>query len=139
VPKKYPVIIDKPTLLEGAAPLQGRVMTPLGELPVLIFIELEMIHVIAAQTVDELKTIVFRVDQLDPNNTDPARFVREALLEEISRHIRCSAGDLSVAKEKHRPWPPFILFKGSRLPIDISLSHDGRFVAFAFDPSTLIV
>jgi hypothetical protein len=137
IPKKYPVIIERSTIPEGAAPLQGKVVTPLGELPVLIFMGAEMIHVIAAETAEALQRIIFRVDQIDPNNTDPSRFVKKALLRQISCYISCSVGELSIVKEKRRPWPPCIIFRGRRLSVETSLSHDGRFVAFAFDPSAL--
>ena len=137
IPQKYPVIIEADAGALADSPLIGNVTTPLGELPVQIFIDAEMVHVIAAGTVDDLARIIFRVGQVDADNADPPRFARKVLLEEISRHICCSVGDLSVAKEKRRPWAPFISFRGSRLSVDISLSHDGRFVACAFDPAAL--
>ncbi|MBW6486588.1 MAG: 4'-phosphopantetheinyl transferase superfamily protein [Syntrophobacterales bacterium] len=136
IPKKYPVIIADAGELADS-PLTGKVVTPLGELPVSIFIDAEMVHAIVAGTVDDLARIIFRVEQVDANNADPPRFARKVLLEEISRRIGCSVGDLSVAKEERRPWAPFIAFRGSRLFADISLSHDGRFVACAFDPAAL--
>lgn len=137
IPRKYQVIIETGAQPASSAPLQGRVTTPLGELPVQIFIEAEMVHVIATGTVDDLTRIVSRVEQMDAERADSSEFAREILLEEIARHLCCHADDLSVAKEKRRPWAPFISFRGSRLPAEISLSHDGRFVAFAFDPETI--
>ena len=137
IPRKYPVIIETGAQPVSSAPLQGRVITPLGELSLQIFIKDDLLHVIAAGTADDLTRIVSRVEQMDAERDDPSSFAREILLEEIARHLCCHADDLSVAKEKRRPWAPFVLFRGSRLPAEISLSHDGRFVAYAFDPAAL--
>ena len=145
IPGKYPVFLEAGAEMgvfasRGAASvptLQGKVITPNGELFLHICINEEMLHVIAGETAEALARIVFRVELVEANSGDPSCFVRKILIEEISRRFCCSEDDLSVAKEEEGPGAPFLLFRGSRLPAEISLSHDGRFVAFAFAPSTL--
>ena len=61
---------------------------------------------------------------------------RAALIAAVSRRLGCGAGELSVLRpEVLGGWdglgPPQILRRGEPLDADVSLSHDGRFVAFA--------
>ncbi len=137
VPKRYPVIIDTGAFPPDAFSLQGSVTTPLGRMPVQIFIAGEMLHVIAAETPEALARVVFRVERLAADSDDPSLFGRKILLDEVARRLCCSIDDLSVAREEQGAGAPFLLFRDNRLPVEISLSHDGRFVAFAFDPATL--
>ena len=48
------------------------------------------------------------------------------------------AGDLSVVKDLGGAGAPGVLFRGRLLAAEVSISHNGRFTAFAFDPATLI-
>ncbi len=143
IPKGYPVFIESRSgqtlsdFREGiAASLDGHVKTPRGDLFIQISIADNSVYAIAAQTVAELKRIVSRVERMDPAKDDPSVFVRKILLEAAASRLGCNKDDLSVANEKRRPHAPFILLRGNRLQAEISLTHDGRFVAFAFDPET---
>lgn len=147
IPKKYPVIIEAEAgagafaFREGVSDqtLQGKVITPQGELflDIRININEAMLHVIADESAEALTRIVVRVERLAVSGDDPSEFVRKILLDEIAKRLCCSLGDLAVGKEGQGPGAPFLFFRGSRLPAEISLSHDGRFVAFALDPATL--
>jgi hypothetical protein len=116
--------------------LDGSVKTPRGELRIRISITEDSVYAIAAQTADALGRVVSRVERIDPTNDDASDVVRNILLEAIANLLGCNRDDLSIVNEKHNPRAPFILRRGSRLPAEISLTHDGRFVAFAFDPAT---
>jgi phosphopantetheine--protein transferase-like protein len=143
IPKKYPVILESrsPRTLsifpEGmATSLDGNVKTPRGELLVRISIADDSVYAIVAQTASALKRVVSRVERIDPAKDDASVFVRQILLEAIASRLGCGSSDLSIAGEKRRPRAPFVLLRGTRLPAEISLTHDGRFVAFTFDPAT---
>ena len=143
IPKKYPVILESRStemlsnFQEGiATSLDGKVKTPRGEMTVRISIAEDSVYAIAAQTAEMLKRVVSRVKRIDPAENDASGVVRKILLEEIAGRLGCSSEDLSIADEKRGPGAPFILLRGTRLPAEISLTHDGRFVAFAFDPAT---
>ncbi|MCK9364244.1 MAG: 4'-phosphopantetheinyl transferase superfamily protein [Syntrophales bacterium] len=137
IPKRYPVNIESGACLSDASSLQGSVTTPLGRMPVQIFIAGEMLHVIAAETSEALARVVFRVERIDADSDDPSLFARKILLDEVARRLCCRIDDLSVAREEQGAGAPFLLFRDNRLPAEISLSHDGRFVAFALDPVTI--
>ncbi len=138
IPRKYPVVIETAPLPGTSPCLEGRVITPRGELPVHIFIAEEMLHAVASGSPEGLAGIFSRVERVDTAaHADPSTLVRQILLEEIARRLGCPPEDLSVVKEQRGSGAPSVFFHGSRLPVEISLSHDGRFVAFAFDPATL--
>jgi phosphopantetheine--protein transferase-like protein len=139
IPRRYPVVLETAAHAGSVTPLKGKVRTPLGDVSVHVFIEVQALHAIAFLNVEDLTGIVFRVERVDVKGGDPSGFVRKILLEEIASRLGCPVGSLSVFKEKKRPWAPFISFREGRLPIEISLSHDGRFVAFAYDSGTLHV
>ena len=137
IPRKYPVFLETAARSGSHETLKGRVTTPLGDVSVYVFIEGEALHAIAVKNAEDFTGIVFRVERVDGNVGDPSAFVRKILLEEMAWRLGCSVDDLSVFKEKKRPRAPFISFRGGRLPVEISLSHDGHFAAFAYDSGTL--
>jgi phosphopantetheinyl transferase (holo-ACP synthase) len=62
--------------------------------------------------------------------------VRRLLSTSLARHLRCSAAMLAVVRDPApEAWddlgPPRLLRYGLPLATDVSLSHDGRFVAFS--------
>ncbi len=143
IPKKYPVIIETESVgpisicLKGIlTSLNGKVKTPRGELTVHISMDEDMVYALAARTAEALTRIVSRVERVDAAKDDLSDVARKFLLEEIAQRLDCRTDDLSIVKEKRGPGAPFIVFRGNQLPAEISLSHDGRFVAFAFDPAT---
>jgi hypothetical protein len=61
---------------------------------------------------------------------------RRLLSTSLARHLGCSPAMLAVVRDPEPDaWddlgPPRLLWYGVPLPTDVSLSHDGRFVAFA--------
>ena len=136
IPKKYPVIIEAESVRGISICLEGKVATPRGELTVNISMDEDMVYAVATRTAEALRRVVSRVERVDPAKDDSSDILRKILLEEIANRLGFRTGDLSIVKEKCGPGAPFIIFRRNRLPAEISLSHDGRFIAFAFDPET---
>jgi phosphopantetheinyl transferase (holo-ACP synthase) len=72
---------------------------------------------------------------IDPTQ-DPGIAARRLLSTSLARHLHCSAAMLAVVRDAEpAAWddlgPPRLLRYGLPLATDVSLSHDGRFVAFA--------
>jgi phosphopantetheine--protein transferase-like protein len=137
IPRQYRVVLEKGNAVGTAALLAGKVITPGGELALRVALEEDRVHALAAESEAVLDRLCQRVEDLDGTG-DPSASVREALLREIARFLGCTAGDLSVVKDSGGPGAPGVLFRGRLLAAEASLSHDGRFAAFAFDPATLI-
>ena len=75
--------------------------------------------------------------QAVPDVSDPGAEARLLLRRELSRGLACPLQCLDVVRPP-RPgsWdgfgPPRLYVRGEPAPVDVSLSHDGRFVACAF-------
>ena len=137
IPRQYRVVLETGNAAGTAIRLAGKVITPGGELALRVALTADWVHALAAGSEAALDRICRHVEGLDGAG-DPSAFVREALLREIARFLGCAAGDLSVVKEPGGPGAPGVLFRGRLLAAEVSLSHDGRFAALAFDPATLI-
>jgi phosphopantetheine--protein transferase-like protein len=137
IPRQYRVVLDRGNAERTVALLTGKVITPRGELALRIALTADWVHALAAESGAALERLCQRVDDLDGAG-DPSAFVRKTLLREIARFLGCAACDLSVIKDPGGLGTPRVLFRGRVLTAEVSLSHDGRFAAFAFDPATLI-
>jgi phosphopantetheine--protein transferase-like protein len=140
IPRQYRVVLDTENAAGTAARLAGKVITPSGELVLRVALWADWVHALAAGSEEDIERICQHVELREGTGSDvnPSAFVREALLREIARRLDCPAGDLSVVKDPDGPGVPRVLFRGRLLAAEVSLSHDGRFAAFAFDPATLI-
>jgi hypothetical protein len=94
-------------------------------------VEAGWVHAIARSTMgDTLRAVAART-------SDDASFEARALLcRTIAPHLGCAPSALAIVRPPlPGSWdgfgPPHLTRDGSRLPIDVSLSHDGRFVSFA--------
>jgi phosphopantetheinyl transferase (holo-ACP synthase) len=134
IPRQYHVVLDMGNGAGMVARLAGKVITPRGELALRVALTADRVHAVAAGSEAALDRLCGRVEGLDGAG-DPSPFVRAGLIREIARFLGCAAGDLSVVKDRGAPR---MLFRGRLLAAEVSLSHDGRFVAFVFDPATLI-
>lgn len=116
------------------ARITGRALTPRGELVLRIDMTEDYVHALSAPTEADLGRIRARVDLLDAaaGLDDASAFVRAKLLEEIARCLDCPPEELSVGKEPLGPGAPRVFRLGQPLAVAVSLSHDGRFAAFAF-------
>jgi phosphopantetheine--protein transferase-like protein len=137
IPRQYRAVLETGNASGTAACLAGKVIIPRGELALRVAVTADWVHALAAGSEAALDRLCRGVEGLDVAG-DPSAFVREVLLRGISRFLGCAAGDLSIVKDPGGHGAPGVLFRGRLLAAEVSLSHDGRFAAFAFDPATLI-
>lgn len=140
IPRRYRVVLEAEDATRKIVRLAGKVITPRGELVLEVTVSADWVHALAAGAEEALKRLCQRVKRLEGGKgaVNPSAFVRGALLREIARRLDCPVGDLSVVKNPDGLGAPRVLFRGELLAAEVSLSHDGRFAAFAFDPATLI-
>jgi phosphopantetheine--protein transferase-like protein len=140
IPRRYRVVLDAEDATRKIVHLTGKVITPRGELVLEISVSADWVHALAAGAEEALNRLCRRVERLEEGKgaVNPSAFVRGALIREIARRLDCAVGDLSVVKNQDGPGAPRVLFRGEMLAAEVSLSHDGRFAAFAFNPATLI-
>lgn len=139
IPRRYRVVLETEDTTRKPVRRTGKVITPRGELFLEVAVSEEWVHALAAGTEEVLQRLCRRVKRLEGGKgANPSAFVRGALLQEIAGRLDCPVGDLSIVKNQDGPGAPRVLFRGELLVAEASLSHDGRFAAFAFDPLTLI-
>lgn len=140
IPHRYQVVLESEETTRKIVRRTGKVITPRGELILEVTVSADWVHALAAGTGEALHRLCRRVKRLEGGKdaVDPSAFIRRELLREIARRLDWPAGDLSVVKNQDGLGAPRVLFRGVLLAAEISLSHDGRFAAFAFDPATLI-
>lgn len=124
----------------GARLLLGTVTTPLGNMSLETLLTPDYVHSLAA-TFSTLagQAIVWKVERMPfAENLSPADesfFIRAAAKRRLCRYLPGSRpGDFEIRRAKgHRGLgPPCVYFHKQASSIDISLSHDGAFAAYAF-------
>ena len=123
---------------EGKA-ISGSVNTPYGQIHIRIFITHDYVHCVGATApLESTDAVVWHVDRINPESKASPAYeslcVRETLKKHLSVYVDGSPEDIEIRREKdlHGLKPPFVYLHGRRDEIDISLSHDGAFTAYAF-------
>ncbi len=140
VPHWFPVTLS-PT--EGSPKIHGRVETPFGPIAVRVETGEGFVHGLARWGGPPgWERIVYRILRVVPSER-PASFpcavpcpsmqLRSVLKEHLSERLGCGADRIEIVRRKGRSGlgPPMAYVAGERQDVDISMSHDGRFLAFA--------
>jgi hypothetical protein len=140
-PLKYRLAIHHPAVKPGESQ-EGIVSTPHGPVAVKIFFGLGYVHCIGNRgDVVDVQNIMhghgrtrLHGDKDAPVSRLESAAVRNLALAHVARFLNKSAAEMEIRGHvlAGRTRPPALFFKGEKEPIDISLSHDGRFVAYAF-------
>lgn len=138
-PRRYDVTFDDDTIM--ATP--GRVETPQGVVHVLVTSGKSHVHCIGISENIDISTKIkhgmhYIGDNLDVRLPDVAKIeskmAREAAKKSIASHLMLNPMDVNILRPEtsRRNTPPNVYINGEKTDIDISLSHDGRFVGYAF-------
>jgi hypothetical protein len=138
IPRAYPVRLDGPG---ESSSCSGTVRTPAGIAYLRCDRDGATIHTIAASQPGADGRIVRGVEWVE-NGPDPVASetggpsmrVRRALAQRLSKvlGVRPSALEVRRFKGPRGLAPPRLYLHGAPVGVDISLSHDGRAVAYAF-------
>lgn len=116
--------------------LQGKVETPHGRVVVKVYLFQSHIHCIGTDDLhNNLGKVLWGYRTIDSSACEsPA--VRELAIDHIARRIGMNTHEMEIRNDIHNygTGPPRLYVKGEKAPIDISLSHDERFVGWAFAP-----
>ena len=86
-------------------------------------------HAVTSIDVDPRATIVSAIRRLAPDvAAEPRRAVRRLAIELLAPLLGVPTGELAIVSERR---VPHLRLAGRAAPVDLSLSHHGRFVAFA--------
>jgi phosphopantetheinyl transferase (holo-ACP synthase) len=103
-----------------------------------LFLTRNYVHCIGADNLSALDKIICGVDQLPDadaeNIIEPSLFARRCLASALADYFHLNYRNIEIRREKREGelHPPCVHYMGKKYPVDISLSHDGRFVAYAF-------
>jgi hypothetical protein len=139
IPRLYPVVLssgdDKPTR-------SGWVDTPKGPVVVRVAITPEYLHCIGAtQYPGILDDVLWEVERLPPpaadGHYDPSTSVRRLAGRRLAKILDRPAADIDIRRFNDiDQWgPPAPYIEGQAAAFDLSLSHDGAFIAYAMTPS----
>ena len=78
--------------------------------------------------------VVALLQQDNGEKPDASLFLRECLTQNLARYFHLKSSDIKINRimENGELQPPHVYISGKKSDIDISLSHDGQFVAYAF-------
>ncbi|MDA8126520.1 MAG: 4'-phosphopantetheinyl transferase superfamily protein [Deltaproteobacteria bacterium] len=121
----------------GRGSLAGRVLTPRGVLALQVTLTDRYVHALTATTPADLDRSRWQVEEIKNGDiaADPSVLVRAFLCREMAVLAGCPAAELQVRKSPLGSGAPDLCRRGVPLPFTISLSHDGRFVAYAWQPA----
>lgn len=114
-------------LRRGSLLLPRAVARGLRELEIRSFETANRVHAIALPRGTDWEAVVHSVEEI-PSGTDPSEAVRDLARTAIARDLGIDVARVSIGR---RDKIPTALVDGARSLLALSLSHHGRFVAFA--------
>lgn len=117
--------------------IPGIAETPWGEVKIRIFIACDYIHCIGTVDISgEMDSVIWKVDILPPVAEFipgyESIFLRETIKRHLSLFLNCDPEEIEIRRAEDALGPPFVYLRNKPAGIDISLSHDGKFTAYAF-------
>jgi 4'-phosphopantetheinyl transferase superfamily len=103
-----------------------------------LFSNPQYVHCVGSDNITALDKLIWSVDILpegkDGKNIDPSFFSRNCLGQDLAQYFSLNFHNIKIkrARENGELQPPRVYVSGRKTNIDISLSHDGRFVAYAY-------
>lgn len=136
-PGRYDVELENRGVL---FPCRGVASTPAGSVALRFCRSREMVHAVGSEACEDIAPEpVWGVEVVDRRTAeglrdDPSLLVRESLIRRLSVYPGYENSEMEIRRcEGPRGMgPPGLYICGNRSGVDISLSHDGRFIAYAF-------
>lgn len=114
----------------------GEVIIPgKGSVYIRLFSNSNYIHCVGADVLTSLDKLIWSVEALpEKEKINPSLYLRNCLGQSLAKHFSLKSHNIKIkrTRENGELQPPHVYVSGVQTDIDISLSHDGRFVAFSF-------
>lgn len=136
-PRRYPVELGRHPL---KSKISGCVQTPAGSVAVTLFIRDTHIHCIGTTgSLKNLDRVICGAKRIDSESGEPflpdqqSLWVRKFAKEKIAHCLDMDTSNIDIHRsgQKKESGPPVLRFNNQESGMDISLSHHGRYVAFA--------
>ena len=129
------IIPKKENNASGLKEISGIVSTKCGLIAIQVMIGREYVHCIGTDEASELGSICWEAGRMEKTafRRDESSFVRQMAVKGLSIHSGHRLEDIEIKRFKGTKGlgPPLVYIKGNPSTIDISLSHDGPFCAYA--------
>jgi hypothetical protein len=140
-PKRYEVFLED---LKTGWTRDGFVTTPHGRIDIRVSAAEQYLHCLAVSPQSgSLDHLVWSVQPLPPDRegvtVNPSLSVRQAVSRHLSVILQVSSGDIEIRRCHPTSGcrAPVVYCQGARTAIDLSISHDGAFIAYAFSLAPL--
>lgn len=134
LPRQWSVKLNKPAEIF----MESEVIIPGGNS---VFVQLysseSYVHCIGSDNLSNLDKIIWGIDPVPKagagENVEPSLFLRECLCRRLADiyHLNFNALSIRRTEKDGELQPPCVYLDNKKAPFDISLSHDGRFTAYA--------
>ena len=132
IPRRWQVVFTK-TQSEYSV---GEVIIPTkGSVYIRLFSNPDYIHCVGADSLAALDKLIWSVDALpEKEKINPSFYLRHCLGQNLAQYFSLNFNEIKIkrTRENGELQPPCVYIGGRKTDIDISLSHDSRFVAYAF-------
>jgi phosphopantetheinyl transferase (holo-ACP synthase) len=132
LPRQWMVVFNKSKSIYS----DGEVIIPGKEMVYIrLFSNPQYVHCVGSDSITALDKLIWSVDALpEKEKINPSLFLRNYLAQSLAKHFSLNFHQIKIkrTRENGELQPPHVYVNGRKTDIDISLSHDGRFVAFSF-------
>ena len=122
---------------------KGKVIIPGKEaVYVRLFSHPSYVHCLGADSLATLDNLSWGIDILpqgeDRQNGNSSLFARQCLIRSLAGYFHLNEGDVEIRRIKNEGelQPPCVFVSGREKAVDVSLSHDGKFIAYAFNETS---
>jgi phosphopantetheine--protein transferase-like protein len=132
LPRQWQVIFTKTKskYSDGEVIIPGK-----GKVYIRNFPKSDYIHCVGTDKLAVLDKLIWSIEALPEKEViNPSIFVCHRLGQDLAQHFSLNFHDIKIKKtrENGELIPPRVYVNGRKTDIDISLSHDGRFIAYVF-------
>ena len=131
VPVRWPAVFKKTKsgYAEGEVGILGK-----DGVFIRLFSGSDYIHCAGSDDKATLDKLIWNVETLPDEGTCPSLFSRQCLVKSLAEHFALNSHQIKIKRRKQQGelLPPRVCICGKETDLDVSLSHDGRFVAYAF-------
>jgi phosphopantetheine--protein transferase-like protein len=131
LPRQWQVTFNKSQAehSDGEVTISGK-----GKIYIRLFSNPQYVHCVGADKSAALDKLIWNVEFLPEKETNQSLYSRHCLAKTLARYFSLNFHDIKIkrTRENGELAPPRVYVSGRRTDIDISLSHDGIFVAYVY-------
>ena len=131
IPRRWQVTFNKRKLTHS----DGEVIIPgTDSVYIRLFFNSQYVHCIGSDHPATLDKLIWSVEALPHKTDNPSLFLRDCIRRKLADTFSLEFRDLEIRRKRENGelGTPRVYVAGKKTDIDISLSHDGRFVAYAY-------